>query len=302
MRVTRIVILSLAAMLAACGSSRPSAELVDARRTYDRARTGPAAALAPADLVEARRALDRAERADNGSSDERTLAYVAMRMAEVAMAHAEIAQAKRDHAAAEAAYTQQLEHAADARGEELQQARQRLEVQTGRLRQAEQQAVTSQSQLAAEREARAKAEAETQAALQSLERIAEIRQEQREVVITLNGAVLFEFNKAVLLPIARTRLEEVAKALMEMDPGSTMIVEGHTDARGSDGANLALSQARAEAVVAFLISRGVDPTLIRAVGRGEQEPVADNRTAEGRANNRRVEIRVTRPTREATAP
>ena len=84
MRATRIVMLPLAVMLAACGSSRPSAELVDARRTYDRARTGPAAALAPADVVEARRALDRAERADNGSSEERTLAYVAMRMAQVA--------------------------------------------------------------------------------------------------------------------------------------------------------------------------------------------------------------------------
>jgi outer membrane protein OmpA-like peptidoglycan-associated protein len=293
---------SLAAMLAACGSSRPSAELVDARRTYDRARTGPAAALAPADVVEARRALDRAESADNGSSEERNLAYVATRMAEIAMANAEIVQARRDQAAAEAAYTQKLEHAAGARSEELEQARQRLEVQSGRLRQAEQQAVTSQAQLAAEREARTKAEAETQAALQSLERIAEIRQEQREVIITLNGAVLFEFNKAVLLPIARTRLEEVAQALMEMEPGSTMIVEGHTDARGSDSANRALSQARAEAVVAFLIGRGVDPTLIRAVGKGEQEPVADNRSAEGRANNRRVEIRVTRPPHEATAP
>jgi outer membrane protein OmpA-like peptidoglycan-associated protein len=292
-----------------CGASGPSAELVDARRAYDRARTGDAAALVPDQVIEAQHALRRAEAAENGSGNERNLAYVAQRMAELAMANAETAMARRQHAAAEAAYTQRLEHAASTRAAELEAARRRLETTKVRLEAVQTEAATKDSELAlrdrelaAEREARLHAETEAKAALESLQRIADVRQEQRETIITLNGAVLFEFNRAVLLPIARTRLEEVATALKEMADGSTMIVEGHTDARGSDDGNLALSQARAEAVVSFLVSRGVEPTRIRAVGRGEEEPVADNRTAEGRANNRRVEIRVLAPERDAAAP
>jgi outer membrane protein OmpA-like peptidoglycan-associated protein len=291
----RIALTGLLAWAAACGAAGPSPELVDARRAYDRARTGDAGAHVPAQVLEARRALEQAEAADDGSSEERTLAYVAQRTAELAMANAEMAVARRDKARAEARYTSALERAADTRSDDLERARQQV-------RSTETELQRSQRALDEEREARQKAETETKAALESLQRIAEIRQEQEETIITLNGAVLFEFNKAVLLPIARTRLEEVARALMEMEPGSTMVVEGHTDARGSDDANLALSQARAEAVVAFLVSRGVEPTRIRAVGKGEQEPVADNRSTEGRANNRRVEIRVLRPEREAAAP
>src|SRR5690606_39012285 len=101
--------------------------------------------------------------------------------------------------------------------------------------------------------------------------------------------VLFESAQTDLLPTARSRLDEVARVLRQ-HPGRSIVVEGHTDSQGSDAYNLELSQARAATVRAFLVNRGIPAENIRAVGRGETEPVADNRTPEGRANNRRVEI------------
>jgi len=92
------------------------------------------------------------------------------------------------------------------------------------------------------------------------------------------------------LPIAERQLAKVAEALKEQDESKTIVVEGHTDSRGSDAANLRLSQERAETVLLFLVGQGVDSQRIRAVGKGERNPIASNRTAEGRANNRRVEI------------
>jgi OOP family OmpA-OmpF porin len=78
------------------------------------------------------------------------------------------------------------------------------------------------------------------------------------------------------------------------------LIEGHTDSQGNDQANLALSQARAEAVRQYLVGRGVAQDKVRAVGRGEQQPVATNDSPEGRANNRRVEIVVQNAVQAAT--
>jgi outer membrane protein OmpA-like peptidoglycan-associated protein len=72
-------------------------------------------------------------------------------------------------------------------------------------------------------------------------------------------------------------------------------VEGHTDSQGTDAHNLDLSQRRAESVRAALLARGYDASRVQAVGIGEARPVADNNTAEGRANNRRVEIIIQPP-------
>ena len=103
------------------------------------------------------------------------------------------------------------------------------------------------------------------------------------------SAVLFATGKYDLLPIARQKLDEVAKALLEQ-PFKTITVEGHTDSRGSLSKNQTLSQDRAESVRSYLISRGLPADKTKAVGHGPSRPVADNDTAEGRANNRRVEI------------
>ena len=99
--------------------------------------------------------------------------------------------------------------------------------------------------------------------------------------------VLFDFDSAELRPESITELERVVKFMGEV-PFATALVEGHTDSVGSDAYNLALSDRRAKAVFDYLSSRGVDPARLKSVGKGEAEPIADNATAEGRQQNRRV--------------
>ena len=88
---------------------------------------------------------------------------------------------------------------------------------------------------------------------------------------------------------ARARLDTVAVALKQA-PDRKIVVEGYTDSTGTDAVNMPLSQARASEVRAYLISRGVPEQNIIAKGFGPDRPIASNKTAEGRASNRRVEI------------
>jgi outer membrane protein OmpA-like peptidoglycan-associated protein len=132
--------------------------------------------------------------------------------------------------------------------------------------------------------------ADTQAAWAKL---ATVKDEPRGMVITLSGGVLFASNREVLLPEARTRLEQVAEVLLT-NRERTLTVEGHTDSQGSVSYNLDLSQRRADAVRRYLMGRGYQGDLIVAHGFGKGSPVADNATAEGRASNRRIEIVIAR--------
>lgn len=110
------------------------------------------------------------------------------------------------------------------------------------------------------------------------------------VKVTLQTDTLFDFDRSVIKPEGRARLADFARQLQGVR-SDVVIVVGHTDSIGSDAYNLRLGQRRAEAVRAFLISQGVRQR-IDASSRGEREPVADNRTAAGRALNRRVVIEV----------
>ena len=101
--------------------------------------------------------------------------------------------------------------------------------------------------------------------------------------------ILFETGKATLKPESMEEIEKVAD-YMRKNPTARFEVQGHTDNQGSDKVNDPLSQQRAEAVVKALEEKGVDPFNLRAVGKGAHEPVADNKTDEGRAKNRRVEF------------
>ena len=101
--------------------------------------------------------------------------------------------------------------------------------------------------------------------------------------------ILFETGKATLKPESMEEIEKVAD-YMKKNPNARFEVQGHTDNQGSDKINDPLSQQRAEAVVKALEEKGVDPFNLRAVGKGAHEPVADNKTDEGRAKNRRVEF------------
>ncbi len=270
--------LTAAGLLVACGAATPTKELMDARAAYQQASQGKAAELTPDKLLSAKQALDRAEAAhedDAGSYQERSLAYVAQRMAELAAAHAGQAEAQRAAQDAERAYVEaQDELRKEAQGG-LRDSQERLDKVRRDLKEQE-------AALAAERAARADAEKKL-AALNA-------KMDQRGMVITLQGAVLFTSGKAVLLPIAQTKLNEVAEVLKQQPDSKRIVIEGHTDSVGSDTTNLNLSQARADAVRVHLISRGVKSDHVTAIGRGESVPIADNKSAEGRANNRRVEI------------
>ena len=101
--------------------------------------------------------------------------------------------------------------------------------------------------------------------------------------------ILFETGKATLKPESMDEIRKVAD-YMKKNPSARFEVQGHTDNQGSDKVNDPLSQQRAEAVVQALEGEGVDPFNLRPVGKGSHEPVADNKTEEGRAKNRRVEF------------
>lgn len=106
-----------------------------------------------------------------------------------------------------------------------------------------------------------------------------------------NRIVEFESGSATLTGNGETILRELAAAMRTLS-GKRFEIVGHTDSRGERAANIALSQARADAVRTFLAENGIDPNLIATSGRGPDEPVAANDTAAGRQKNRRIEFRV----------
>src|SRR5262249_10764585 len=146
-----------------------------------------------------------------------------------------------------------------------------------------------EEQIAQEQAVRALSTEQTARNDAELAKIAVVQEEPRAKVISLSGSVLFEFGKATLLPEAEERLDALAAQLMNGN-GQTFLLEGHTDSVGSPESNERLSQARAEAVVEYLASCGVSREAMRAVGRGAEQPVAENTTETGRAKNRRGEL------------
>lgn len=268
--------------IAACAPAVPPQELVSARNAYDRASHGVTAQADPADLHTAKKTLDRAEKsfADNGDAREtRDLAYTAERRTEIAETRARTALEIQHKAQVIAAMN----------------ASQTAAVQTtsAALSRANQQLTTQGQQLQTETQRRQDAEKRAAQAAADLARIASVKQEPRGMVITLSGSVLFASAKSDLLPDAQAKLSDVANVLAKGDPDSKIVVEGHTDSQGGASFNQDLSQRRAESVRSYLISHGIAPDRVTAQGFGPGRPVADNASAEGRANNRRVEIVVT---------
>lgn len=255
---------------AACGSDLAPRELLDARQAYEKAKEGPASKYALAELETAKQALQEANGAFEDGEDQKVadLAYVAERKSQLAEAAGELQAANAERAAA-------IESQSTAR-EEYQRA-------------TEKELASSRKQIEAEKAKRREAEERAKAAMASLEEMGKVKEEARGTVITLDGSVLFASGKHELLPIAQSKLTDIAHALR--DQGFKKItVEGHTDSRGAESTNLALSQNRAMSVRSLLVAEGIESNKIDAVGLGESRPVADNSTPEGRANNRRVEI------------
>lgn len=275
---------TLSFVLAACASTTPPS-LVDARAAYQRASRGPAAQVNPAQLHVAETSLALAERTyeDEGASENaRDRAYVATRKAELAEVQAATALAERNTSLAARRVQAAKEQDQLTTERDLDTTRAQLAGQT--------RVVANQSvQLASEKQRREAADQRAAQALATLTSVASVKQEARGTVITLSGAVIFASGQAMLLPTAQSKLDQVAAALVEGDQGK-ILIEGHTDSRGSDELNRNLSMRRADAVRSYLSSKGVAADRMQSQGVGPSRPVADNETAEGRANNRRVEI------------
>ena len=282
MRINHLFLASLVVAttaLAGCGSTLPPKELVDARASYQSASKGPAAQQSPAELHVAKQSLDQAERsfADDGDTlMTKDFSYIAIRKAQLADASARAGLALKEKEAAE-------REAQNVQASQLSDARSQLNSTKNTLDK-------TQGDLAREKAAREVAEKAAALALADLSRLAAVKQESRGMVITLSGGVLFTSNESTLLPAAIVKLNEVADALIKGNPDANMTVEGHTDSQGQRQYNMDLGQKRADAVKAQLVARGVAADRIKSVGVGPDRPIAPNTSAEGRANNRRVEI------------
>ncbi len=283
-------------LLVAC-SHNPPPELVDARVAFDRASEGPAKKYTPAELHLAETSLALAE--DTFADENNTLlvrnqAYIAMRKAELAESMARTIKYERGLTASELR-EELLEDQDASRTKTDLAAAEDASAETSReLAAAKTAGAQTEKELAAEKLARASAEKRAAQSAADLARIAAVKQDERGLIITLSGGVLFASAKSVLLPAAQVKLNEVAEALLAGDPAATFVVEGHTDSQGKTDANQTLSLSRANAVRDYLILHDIAADRITAEGHGEDHGIADNDSAEGRANNRRVEI-VVRP-------
>jgi outer membrane protein OmpA-like peptidoglycan-associated protein len=259
--------IGLGLLLGACASTpQPNAALEAAQAQVAAAEADPnVAQYDPLDLQAARNHLNAAEAAQNDHREAEVdqAAYLAAQTARLAQVRAA---GKAD----------------DARVAQGQQERDRIQL-AARAREAN--AAIAQRDQSAEQAARS---AEQAARLQA--EVAELKAKQtdRGLVLTF-GDVLFDTGKATLNSGSGLKLDQLAQFLTE-HPDRRVQIEGFTDSTGSDAFNQALSEQRADAVKAALMSRGIDPSRISTEGYGKEFPVASNNDSGGRQMNRRVEV------------
>lgn len=267
-----------------CATAIPPRELIDARAEFDKASHGPTAEVNPKGLYEAKKSLDSANASfvqDATGEDTRDLSYIALRKVQLAEAQAGTELANRQKTKADqdiqTTTTTQLTEAK----KQLSESEKAREGDKEHLARNTEELEKANLDLAAEKQ-------KSENALATLAKFAMVKHEDRGTVITLSGSVMFASGQAALLSNARPKLDEVAAALKQSE--GQFVVEGHTDSVGSDSLNQDLSVRRAQSVRDYLVDRGVPSEKIKAVGYGKGRPVTENNTAEGRANNRRVEI------------
>ncbi len=270
-----------------------------AKKAYEIARTTPGVeANAPVALYDAKGALEKAEQAGSDIEEMNHLAYIAEKKAQVAVLIAErksseteisrlsmskdkiLLKARERESEAAQAMAEKKAREAEQRALEAELAKKHSEVM---MQEAE------KSRLLAE-EARLRAE-EALAQKEQIEKeLAELQAKQtdRGAVITL-GNILFEVNKSTLLPGGFLAIDKLSGFLKKY-PNRKLLIEGHTDSRGSDAYNLGLSRQRADSVLIALMERGIEAGRMITKGYGEQFPVAGNETDGGRQQNRRVEV------------
>ncbi len=284
--------LTLAGLLGGCATTTPP-QLVEAREAYTTSSSGLAAKLTPTELYDAKKVLDKANKEFDTNGDTpvvRDYSYIAKRKIELADVKARTELDRQRIAEAQRLGVTVREDQFKSATAALQKTREQLDAEKASVALKDKDLVATNAQLETEKQARMTAEAKLAGAMKDLATIAAVREEARGLVITLSGSVLFASGKYALLETAKVKLDQVAEALKAQNADKKMVVEGHTDSMGSEAVNQPLSVNRANSVRDYLVTRGVDANKISAVGLSSNRPLLDNRTAENRANNRRVEI------------
>lgn len=270
-----------AVLMTACASAPKRVEqLEQARADVQTLASDPLAQQAASqELASARSSLDQAEGALKAGHKEDVLhfAYLASQQARTGEERVSEVRSKQEVAKGEADRNRVLLESRTAEAERAAAS-------------AQEQARSAMAQAQQAEAARQEAEAARRVTEETQRQLAELqaKQTERGMVLTL-GDVLFDTAAATLKPGAGAVLDRVAGFLKENN-GTKVLIEGHTDSRGSDQYNEQLSQRRAQAVADGLAFRGVDRSRVEAVGRGEALPVASNETAAGQQQNRRVEL------------
>jgi len=263
-----LIVGAVTAALAACASAPQRSEPVEqARAEIQTLSQDPLAQQAAGgDLDAARKSLQQAEAALQQKQPPAVVDHYAY----LAKRHAEAGEAR----AAEAHSRQEVARGQDERNKIIMEARNR-------------DASNAQSAAESAKNQTAAAQAQLANAQQQLADL-QAKQTDRGVVVTL-GDVLFDTGQATLKPGAMSAINRLATFLSQ-NQQTKVLIEGHTDSRGGDDYNIGLSERRARAVATELQSRGIADSQIQTLGRGKDLPVASNATAEGRQQNRRVEI------------
>jgi len=282
-------------------NGRSPLEIYEAENAVQIAESGGADKYAPDSLTTAKTALENAEQSDVHKGDRKqviTYAREAVQAAEDARIIT-IRKIKAEDEAAQAKARDDAERQArDAQAQQQQEAAQRAQAEAAAAQAKANEEAARAAREQAEAQA-AQANAQAQAAQQQTQQMRErLREQLNQVLQTRETArglivnmpdVLFDFNKYMLKSEAREKLAKVSGILVAY-PDLKVQVEGYTDSVGSDEYNMKLSDQRADAVRDYLVAQSVPDSNVTAQGYGKSDPVADNATASGRAQNRRVQL------------
>jgi outer membrane protein OmpA-like peptidoglycan-associated protein len=262
----------------------PPPALTEAREEFSRAKSGIAQQLDPTDVHEADLALQRAETAFRDEPDEPTTVDLAM----VADRRALIAEAQAANMHAQQAALSAKQQGVALTAAQLQSAQGQLGQTQVALGQTQMQLQLQQAASATQAQQMVDLQARLKDARDTIAKIASVKDDDRGMVITLQGEVLFKTGKWDLKAGAMAKLDQIAGALKGKE--QPIIVYGYTDNVGATDMNMDLSQRRAMAVRDYLVTKGIPQDLVTSEGKGPGDPISDNSSIEGRASNRRVEL------------